>query len=208
MKALTVYSDSKQCNPRFPWLLLDARVWPYHPGLKPSIRCLQPGSCSPTKIQTNHFLPNQKDNLTPCNLCNSMWQRQPCHYSSSIYIAFSQCFKTRTGPTSRPGPGTGRGGGKNPLRNWPGETRSTRVRPGQFFSCHCRCLFSSFDLRIPAYCTCCLRSKTRVGGVPLKFTLFTFFSLAFTITPALLSVFFAINGVIIVISCFPCSCLV
>ena len=46
----------------------------------------------------------------------------------------------------RPGPGTGPGGGKNPLGNWPGETRSThwvdlgpgppgqtRVRPGQFF---------------------------------------------------------------------------
>ena len=26
----------------------------------------------------------------------------------------------------RPGPGTGPGGGKNPLRNWPRETRSTR----------------------------------------------------------------------------------
>jgi hypothetical protein len=46
----------------------------------------------------------------------------------------------------RPGPRTGPGGGKNPLGNWPGETRSThwvdqgpgppgqtRVRPGQFF---------------------------------------------------------------------------
>ena len=31
----------------------------------------------------------------------------------------------------RPGPGTGPGGGKNPLGNWPGETRSTRrVDPG------------------------------------------------------------------------------
>ena len=63
----------------------------------------------------------------------------------------TQCFKTRTGPAGRPGPGrpgpeTGPGGGKNPLGNWPGETRSTRwvdpgpgppgqtrVRPGQFF---------------------------------------------------------------------------
>jgi len=55
-----------------------------------------------------------------------------------------QCFKTRTGPAGRPGPGTGPGEGKNPLGNWPGETRSTRrvdprpgppgqtrVRPGQ-----------------------------------------------------------------------------
>jgi hypothetical protein len=46
----------------------------------------------------------------------------------------------------RPEPGTGPDGGKNPLGNWPGETRSTRrvdpgpgppgqtwVRPGQFF---------------------------------------------------------------------------
>jgi len=31
----------------------------------------------------------------------------------------------------RPGPGTGPGGGKNPLGSWPGETRSTRrVDPG------------------------------------------------------------------------------
>jgi len=31
----------------------------------------------------------------------------------------------------RPGPGTGPGGDKNPLGNWPGETRSTRrVDPG------------------------------------------------------------------------------
>jgi hypothetical protein len=31
----------------------------------------------------------------------------------------------------RPGPRTGPGGGKNPLGNWPGETRSTRrVDPG------------------------------------------------------------------------------
>jgi len=37
-----------------------------------------------------------------------------------------QSFKTRTGPAGRPGPGTGPGGGKNPLGNWPGETRSTR----------------------------------------------------------------------------------
>ena len=121
-------------------------------------------------------------------------------------VTCDQCFKTRTDPGLEPV----RVEAKTRLGINPGKPGrpggSTRVRPGQFFSC--RCLFSSFDLRVPAYCTCCLRSKTRVGGVPLKFTLFTFFSLAFTITPALLSVFFAINGVIIAISCFPCSCLV
>jgi hypothetical protein len=31
----------------------------------------------------------------------------------------------------RPGPGIGPGGGKNPLGNWPGETRSTRTKPGR-----------------------------------------------------------------------------
>ena len=31
----------------------------------------------------------------------------------------------------RPGPGPGPGGGKNPLGNWPGETRSTRVNPDE-----------------------------------------------------------------------------
>jgi len=31
----------------------------------------------------------------------------------------------------RPGPGTGPGGGKNPLGNWLGETRSTRSNPGE-----------------------------------------------------------------------------
>jgi hypothetical protein len=42
-----------------------------------------------------------------------------------------QSFKTRTGPASRPRPGTGPGGGKNPLGKWPSETRSTRrVDPG------------------------------------------------------------------------------
>jgi hypothetical protein len=63
-----------------------------------------------------------------------------------VRVGPNQCFKTRTGPAGRPGPETGPGGGKNPLGNWPGETRSTRrvdpgpgppgqtrVRPGQFF---------------------------------------------------------------------------
>jgi hypothetical protein len=53
----------------------------------------------------------------------------------------------------RPGPGTGPGRGKNPLGNWPGETRSTRwadpgpgppgqtqVRPGQFYFFYCQSL--------------------------------------------------------------------
>jgi hypothetical protein len=31
----------------------------------------------------------------------------------------------------RPWPETGPGGGKNPLGNWPGETRSTRSNPGE-----------------------------------------------------------------------------
>jgi len=34
-------------------------------------------------------------------------------------------WRVDPGP-GRPGPGTGPGGGKNPLGNWPGETRSTR----------------------------------------------------------------------------------
>jgi len=63
-----------------------------------------------------------------------------------IHMYLYQSFKTRTGPAGRPGPGIGSGGGKNPLGNWPGETRSTRwvdlgpgppgqtrVRPSQFF---------------------------------------------------------------------------
>ena len=54
----------------------------------------------------------------------------------------TQCFKTRIGPTGHPGrpePGIDPGGGKNPLGNWPGKTRSTwQVDPGpgppdQFF---------------------------------------------------------------------------
>jgi hypothetical protein len=44
---------------------------------------------------------------------------------------FNHSFKTRTGPVGRLGPGTGPGGGKNPLESWPGETRLTRrVDPG------------------------------------------------------------------------------
>jgi hypothetical protein len=38
-----------------------------------------------------------------------------------------QSFKTRTSLAGRPGPKTSPGGGKNPLGNWPGETR----RPGR-----------------------------------------------------------------------------
>ena len=66
-----------------------------------------------------------------------------------MLVTLKHSFKTRTGPAGRPGrpgPETDPGGGKNPLGNWPGETRSTRrvdpgpgppgqtrVRPGQFF---------------------------------------------------------------------------
>jgi hypothetical protein len=41
-------------------------------------------------------------------------------------------WRVDSGP-GRPGPGTGPGGGKNPLGNWLGETRSTRdpVHPGE-----------------------------------------------------------------------------
>ena len=45
--------------------------------------------------------------------------------------SLNHSFKTRTGPTGRPGPGTGPGRGKNPLGNWPGKTRSTRSNPGE-----------------------------------------------------------------------------
>jgi len=62
--------------------------------------------------------------------------------------SFKQSFKRvlKPGPArrvdpgpSRPGPGIGPGGGKNPFGNWPGKTRSTRQvdpgpgPPGQFF---------------------------------------------------------------------------
>jgi hypothetical protein len=58
----------------------------------------------------------------------------PCWFDCILVesnITKYECFKTRTGPAGRPGPGTGPGGVKNPLGNWPGQTRSTRdpVKP-------------------------------------------------------------------------------
>jgi len=61
-------------------------------------------------------------------------------YKDSLLILATSVLKPgparRVDPgPGRPGPGTGPGGGKNPLGNWPGETRSTRdpvhpVKPG------------------------------------------------------------------------------
>jgi hypothetical protein len=59
-----------------------------------------------------------------------------------ILLAIGDSSVLKPGPArqvdpgpGRPGPGTGPGGGKNPLGNWPGKTRSTRdpvhpVKPG------------------------------------------------------------------------------
>jgi len=68
-----------------------------------------------------------------------------CWWPWSIVLRPGPARRVDPGP-GRPGPGTGPGEGKNPLGNWPGETRSTRrvdpgpgppgqtrVRPGLFF---------------------------------------------------------------------------
>jgi hypothetical protein len=48
------------------------------------------------------------------------------------FVRKEHSFETRTGPAGRPGPETGPGLSKNPLRSWPGETRSTHlIDPGK-----------------------------------------------------------------------------
>ena len=78
-----------------PGLLSGVRVWPYRPDLKPSAKCLQPGSCGPIKIRTDHFFLNQKVNPTPYNLCNFLWQWQLYYYTSLTHSTFSK-KKTQT----------------------------------------------------------------------------------------------------------------
>ena len=56
--------------------------------------------------------------------CRPCWRQQSTTILHSV-LKPGPARRVDPGP-GRPGPGTGPGGGKNPLGNWPGETRSTR----------------------------------------------------------------------------------
>ena len=83
---------------------------------------------------------------------------------TTIFTNNNHSFETRPGPAGRPGSVAGPGLSKKQARNWPGETRPTRVNSAEtrvLYICVCVCVcvtetmsFSTFTIKRP-------NSKTR-----------------------------------------------